>query len=63
LDSKEDAMTKIEKLAKDIDTLTLVEIRSEPLANLIQLRSALQNWHDLTDAEIQERVEKTRPKR
>jgi hypothetical protein len=56
--------TKIDAVIKllDIGGITLDDVRTAPLAQVINLRNLLHHWHQLTDAEIQARVERTRPK-
>jgi hypothetical protein len=56
--AKLDAVIKL----LDIGGITLADVRSAPLAQVVNLRNLLHHWHQLTDAEIQARVERTRPK-
>jgi uncharacterized protein YutE (UPF0331/DUF86 family) len=55
----------IDSIIKALDAggLTSEDLRTAPLAQVINLRNLLHHWHQLSDAEVQKRVEATRPKK
>jgi hypothetical protein len=54
----------IDAIIKCLDAggLTREDLQSAPLAQLLNFRNLCSHWHELTDAEIQKRVEESRPK-
>jgi hypothetical protein len=46
---------------KALDGLTVADLRSAPLEQLVQASNLLQHLHQLADAEVNDRVERTRP--
>jgi hypothetical protein len=53
----------IDAIIKCLDAggLTREDLHTAPLAQLINFRNLCDHWHQLADAEIQKRVEATRP--
>jgi hypothetical protein len=52
-----DAITK----CLDAGGLTRDDLSTAPLAQIINFRNLLYHWHSLAEAEVQKRVEATRP--
>ena len=44
----------------DVGGLTLEDLRSAPLQQVINFRTLAHHWHQLADVEVQKRVEHTR---
>jgi hypothetical protein len=42
--------------------ITRDDLRSAPLTQIIKLRARLEHWHQQANAEVEKRVEETRPK-
>jgi hypothetical protein len=53
---------KIDAVIKLLDAggLTLEDLRSAPLQQVINFRTLAHHWHQLADVEVQKRVEHTR---
>jgi hypothetical protein len=44
----------------DVGGLTLEDLRSAPLQQVINFRTLAHHWHQLADVEVRKRVEQTR---
>jgi hypothetical protein len=48
--------------ALDVGGVTLADLRSAPLEQVVKLRNLLGQWQKLAEAEVQDRAKRTAPK-